>query len=569
MEPDDGKERIRALLGANPKGMTIEEVSKTLSLNRTTAAKYLNSLWASGQAEVREVGRAKIFFPARRVPFADLLDLSSDLVLILDDELYVSGINQSFLSCFEVSKKEVKGHRIDLSVLAPYFPESYFALLQEGLTGAPAAMELQTTIKGEDRYFNTRMTPLVTDDGKPAVALIMTDVTRERSARIQMQDEIRTYSAEVSRINRELEEEILLHTEATATLARNESILQSMFDGIPAGVSLLVDRKFVKVNPSLCELTGYSEKELAGKDSRILYADEADYVRANRELYWPIGKNRSATMETRFRKKDGSPIDVVITLCPFDPGNPGGGVTATIIDITGRKRYEEALRKAQAQVALLTSVTRHDILNQLTNLRGYIAYLKQFTFDEKVTEILKKEEMIANLIWNQVVYTRDYQNVGARSPEWMNVSETVAGIRKTMDLRDITIGVETGSTEIYVDPLVKKVFTYLIDNSVQHGKTVTDIRISGSEVEEGLSIVYADNGIGIADEEKEKIFEREYGKNHGLGLALIRDILEVTGIRICENGIAGEGARFEILVPKGSYRDLHGSKPGISDECHV
>jgi PAS domain S-box-containing protein len=569
MEPDDGKERIRALLGANPKGMTIEEVSKTLSLNRTTAAKYLNSLLASGQAEVREVGRAKIFFPANRVPFADLLDLSSDLILVLDDELYVSGINQAFLTCFRVSKKEVKGRRIDLSVLAQYFTGDQVTLLMEALGGTPAATEMHCSIQSEDRYFSMRITPLVTDDGKPSVALILTDITRDRSARIRMEDEIRTYSIELVRIKSELEEKILERTQASATLAKNERILRSMFDAIPAGVGLLVDRKLKNVNGAFCELTGYSEEELVGNDSRFLYADEADYIRANRELYWPIEKKRSATMETSFRKKDGSLIDVVITLCPFDPGNPGEGVTATIVDITDRKRNEEALRKAHAQVALLTSVTRHDILNQLTNLRGYIGFLKQFTFDEKVTEILCKEEMIANNIWNQAIYTRDYQNIGSRSPEWVNVTDTLAGIRKTMDLRDIAIDVDTGSTEIYVDPLVRKVFTYLIENSVQHGKTVTDIRISRSEKEGGLSIIYADNGIGIADEEKEKIFEREYGKNHGLGLALIRDILEVTGIRICENGKAGEGARFEILVPEGSYRDLHGLKPGVSDECHV
>ena len=53
---------------------------------------------------------------------------------------------------------------------------------------------------------------------------------------------------------------------------------------------------------------------------------------------------------------------------------------------------------------------------------------------------------------------------------------------------------------------------------------------------------------------KRLIFNREFGKNTGLGLFLIREILAITGITIRENGTPGTGARFEILVPKGANR---------------
>ena len=52
----------------------------------------------------------------------------------------------------------------------------------------------------------------------------------------------------------------------------------------------------------------------------------------------------------------------------------------------------------------------------------------------------------------------------------------------------------------------------------------------------------------------ERIFERGYGKNTGLGVFLSREILSITGITITENGVPGKGARFEITVPKGMYR---------------
>ncbi|HNQ30521.1 MAG TPA: sensor histidine kinase, partial [Methanolinea sp.] len=49
-------------------------------------------------------------------------------------------------------------------------------------------------------------------------------------------------------------------------------------------------------------------------------------------------------------------------------------------------------------------------------------------------------------------------------------------------------------------------------------------------------------------------FEKGYGKGTGLGLFLSREILSITGMTIRETGIPGEGARFEIVVPKGMWR---------------
>ena len=69
-----------------------------------------------------------------------------------------------------------------------------------------------------------------------------------------------------------------------------------------------------------------------------------------------------------------------------------------------------------------------------------------------------------------------------------------------------------------------------------------------------LTLIWQDDGIGIPPEEKEKIFARGYGKNTGFGLYLIKEILKITSITICENGEMGKGARFEIQVPAGRFR---------------
>ena len=83
---------------------------------------------------------------------------------------------------------------------------------------------------------------------------------------------------------------------------------------------------------------------------------------------------------------------------------------------------------------------------------------------------------------------------------------------------------------------------------------MTRIRISTRETGGTLRIIYEDDGNGISAEDKARLFSKGFGKHTGLGLFLSREILAITGITISENGEPGNGARFEIVVPKGVYR---------------
>jgi signal transduction histidine kinase len=144
-----------------------------------------------------------------------------------------------------------------------------------------------------------------------------------------------------------------------------------------------------------------------------------------------------------------------------------------------------------------------------------------------------------------------YQTLGTREPAWQRPADLLSGIHIPPS---ITLKNELGDREIFADFLLERVFGNLVDNSILHGEGVTEIRISEAMKPDCFMIVYEDNGTGIAADEKEKIFERGYGKNSGLGLFLVREILAITAISIRETGEPGRGARFEILVPAGNYR---------------
>jgi signal transduction histidine kinase len=104
--------------------------------------------------------------------------------------------------------------------------------------------------------------------------------------------------------------------------------------------------------------------------------------------------------------------------------------------------------------------------------------------------------------------------------------------------------------------MFEKVFTNLLDNSIRHGQRVTEIRVSSHQSGRDMVVVWEDNGTGVAADEKERIFGQGFGKNTGLGLFLIREILSLTGITITETGEPGKGARFEITVPDRQYRSV-------------
>ena len=101
-----------------------------------------------------------------------------------------------------------------------------------------------------------------------------------------------------------------------------------------------------------------------------------------------------------------------------------------------------------------------------------------------------------------------------------------------------------------------QVFCNLIDNSLRHGERVSEIRLSIKKEDPDLLLIYEDNGTGVVPEEKEKIFLKGFGKHTGLGMFLIKEILSITGLTIRENGIYLQGARFEIRVPAGKFRNL-------------
>jgi signal transduction histidine kinase len=204
---------------------------------------------------------------------------------------------------------------------------------------------------------------------------------------------------------------------------------------------------------------------------------------------------------------------------------------------------------------LLFSVARHDISNQLFALQLCLDILQQAHPDDLQRDYYRRFSEGFDRISSILRFTRDYLDVGMQAPIWHDLGSVVNTAAGPYSGSHITIIIDVPPIEICADPMIERVFYNLIDNAVRHGGTISRLTITVGRQDSGLVITCEDDGIGIPVEHKERIFRKGYGKNTGLGLFFAREILRSSGITIRENGSPGTGARFEIYVPAGKYRD--------------
>ncbi len=175
---------------------------------------------------------------------------------------------------------------------------------------------------------------------------------------------------------KEAMEQVSINKEKKASellLKENELKLQSIFTAAPVGIGLVVNRVVYEVNDAFCNMTGYGRKDIIGKSSEILYSSTEEFVNAGKEKYRQISEKGIGTIETIFKRKDGTLINVIISSSPLDKDDQSKGVTFTVLDITDRKKSEEALKDSQHLFQTLAQVSPVGIFR--TDSVGYTTYV--------------------------------------------------------------------------------------------------------------------------------------------------------------------------------------------------
>ena len=442
-----------------------------------------------------------------------ILRTARDGFVVIDGRGIIKDVNEAYSEMSGYSPEELLGMAVsDLD--ATEMPEETLARISR-ITDGSELFEI-TNRKKDGRLFEIEVSATWLDTHGGEIICFCRDITKRRKA-----------------------ERALRESEAHfRDLFRNHAAVKIILDP--------ENGRIIDANPAAAKFYGWSEDEL--KRMKIYDINTLQPEETDREMKRAADEGK-IHFEFRHRLADGTVRDVEVYSSKIRI--KGKNLLYSIVhDISERKQAESALIRTNRQLNLLSGITRHDILNKVMALQAYLEFAGEESTGQTQAGFLKKASDAASAIQRQIEFTREYEQLGVHEPEWLAINALAGKI----DDKQYPITCSCPGVSIYADPMTERVFYNLYDNTVRHAEGATRISVSCRPEGLGYLIIWEDDGCGVPDDMKEKIFKRGVGANTGLGLFLIREILAITGITIRENGVYGKGARFEMTVPAGEWK---------------
>jgi len=521
--------------GGDPKAQFTELRSKIIhAIERRKAEDALNSAYSELQeaygkaiASEKAIAEKNRLLEESESRFRNLADTTSTAIMLYQDDQWIYA-NQA--------AEEISGYPADKLMQMNFWdfvsPEYREIVKERGMMrqeGRDANCKYEisiTTGQGKERWVHLQGVS-ITVNGRPAGLITVTDITSLK--------------------------------ETENELRKSEEKYRKIFENLPVGLLQSdTEGRINYLNPQVLEMLG-SPSEEATREINLLTFPPLVETGVTGDIRKVMECRMTIDAERRYVSKWGSEVYMRYKMSPLFEDDEVSGILGVLEEVTSRVQAENALRLANHKFSLLSQITRHDILNDLTSASGYLELLRMdfpevdgYYFD-RTTDAMKR-------IRREAEFTRDYQELGAKPPLWQDLS---AGIANSLSKADIPEGIEVKTdlprVEIHADLMMEKALSNIIGNAFQHAHGMTVLTISLREHENGkLSVVIGDDGPGIPDDEKDSVFCSTYRRRHGHGLFLVKEILDLTGISIKETGTPGCGALFEITVPAGRWRNISG-----------
>jgi PAS domain S-box-containing protein len=337
------------------------------------------------------------------------------------------------------------------------------------------------------------------------------------------------------------------------SLKESEERFKALFAGGPeASVYLGPDFHIQDVNRRFEQLFGYSLAEIKGKQ-----IDDVIVQKGKKEEAAMLNEKAVGGYvyhDTVRRRKDGSLVPVSISAAPIVIKGQLSGAVGTYKDISDLKTAEEKLAVMNEKLRVVGGLTRHDVRNKLSIVAGNVYLMKRKLKDHpEVMDGFEELESACAAIVQLLEFARAYERLGVEELTYVDLEDSVErAVSLFTNIDQTKIVRECHGLIVLADSLLSKLFYNLMDNSLKYGGHVTRIGISCEESRDELRLVYEDNGVGIAQDAKSRLFSEGYttGKGSGYGLYLIKKMMEAYGWNILEAGLPGKGARFVIVIPK-------------------
>jgi PAS domain S-box-containing protein len=320
--------KIKDILHKTPQGMTITQIAHKTGINRNTVGRYLENLLVSGQVEMHRFGMKKIYALSQRVALSSILSISSELVVQMDSSLRIIYANEPFLNLVGSDNNNLIGKNIEYTPVSMVFDELFEGFIEnikEGVTGKEWSGEFVLSTK--DIHLFCRIVPTVFDDGRKGVSVILEDITERKVSE--------------------------------AALFASEKRFQSLVEMLPQSIWECDDRGNVTyVNNQTYAMYGYDYEDVEKGMTiwQTIHPDDrervlGDFIRASGEEPSEFPEFH----EFMSIRKDGSTFPLITYHVPIVHENKITGMRGIGIDISERKRAEEALRESEEKYRTLVN----------------------------------------------------------------------------------------------------------------------------------------------------------------------------------------------------------------------
>jgi PAS domain S-box-containing protein len=315
-------------------------------------------------------------------------------------------------------------------------------------------------------------------------------------------------------------------------------------------------------NPEWCRITGYGIDELAALTvAELTHPEDREEATAGRRAV-AAGEVPTHRVEARLLRPDSRTVWALMACSPVD-----GGLVVQMVDVSDRKRLQLDLTRSNAELSSFAFLAAHELKSPLPTISGVAAHLERAfgpalepQAQESIAWIVAGAARMDALVEDLLTYCA-VDSDDARSED-VDLAEVVAGCRDELDpeIRRRDAAVTAGPLPVVTgDPVqLAQLVENLLSNALKYvpeGRP-PEVHVSAERGAEVWTITVADNGIGVEQGSRERIFAmferlhpRERFKGTGIGLSICKRIVERRGGRIWVEANPGGGSRFRFSLP--------------------
>jgi len=348
------------------------------------------------------------------------------------------------------------------------------------------------------------------------------------------------------------------NVQALAQSERVTATLEGILRAAPVGIGLVKNRVFQWTNELLSSITGYPPDELVGRSARMVYESEEEFLRVGREKYAEIDRTGIGSVETRWRRKDGSSVEILLRSAPLDPARLDTGVIFTVLDITDRKRAEAQVRASLREKEVMLREIHHRVKNNLQTISSLLDLQADSAPEDAAKVALQnsRRRVRSLALVHEILYQSDDLARFDLSAYLTSLCHHLVGMYR--GLRDaVRLTVDVAGASLALDDAIPcgLIVSELVDNAYAHafpGERSGTISVQVLTEADRVALTVADDGAGLPAEVAPETVS-------SLGLRLVHLLSRQLGgsLHIVRN----QGTTFRVLFRPGPRRSPSPPEP--------